>query len=121
MAELPLVPADADEPAVPAVAEDPEEPLPPEVPDVPLPPVAPSRFVVQDANVPEPIILVTCTDKAPVPLLYAETFPMKYPEMLFETIILCPIVYPSPVDVVRLVVPPTVNVDRFIDVVDVPI
>jgi len=46
---------------------------------------------------------------------------MKYPEMLFETIILCPIVYPSPVDVVRLVVPPTVNVDRFIEVVEVPI
>jgi hypothetical protein len=64
-------------PLVPELALVPLEPEAPLVPDVPLPPAAPSRFVVQDASVEEPIILVTVKVREPVPLLYVTTVPIK--------------------------------------------
>ena len=64
--EVPLVPSVPEVPEVPDVPDVPVVPLDPDVPEEPFPPDAPSKLVVQDANVEEPLISVTLNVKDPL-------------------------------------------------------
>ena len=72
-----VVPVNNSKPEVPDDPLEPDVPELPLVPEEPFPPAAPSKFVVQLENVPEPSILTISRTRRPVECEYDKTSPWK--------------------------------------------